>query len=326
MCSNAFLCFFETKFGIYLSNIKKYQMLKKSVIVFLSFFFLFISAKSQDVIHKKGGEKIKCKILNVTPEEITYRLLDEADGPTFTIEKAKLIKVVYASGRTETYVSNSSLNDPELYADQLKRAIKVNFFSPQLGYFQISYEKNIKPGVGFELDLSLLGLGRNISIDNYYEVPNTYRIVKRGAAGLAFGGGYKFIKMPNFVSKGNRYAHVMQGAYAKPNATIGLYKENYTTSGTMPLVKKRTVLYGSLAIDFGKQFIFGEKFSLDIATGIGYMADNKASSNGNLVDNGVANNFTGTRFGSGAGLMLSFNIKAGILLKKPKPKVKKAEE
>ena len=272
---------------------------------------------AQDVIHKKGGEKIKCKITQVSPEEITYKRLDEVDGPTYTIDKAKILKVVYQNGRVETYVSNASLNDPELYADQLKRAIKVNFFSPQVGYFQVTYEKNIKPGQCYELDLAILGLGRNITVGQYYE-SGQYTTAKRGAFGLAVGGGFKYNKLPNFISRGSRYAHVMQGAYIKPNAILGVYKENYVNDLiNNGVLKKRTVLYGSLGLDLGKQFVFGEKFLLDIGGSLGYMADTKSRNTGSSFSSEdiFANNFTGTRLGTGAGLMIGFAVKAGILIK-----------
>jgi hypothetical protein len=290
-------------------------MRKKIIQLLFAIFLLSGSSFSQDVIFKKGGEKIKTKILQVTPEEITYKLFDEPDGPTYTIDKAKLVKVVYKNGRTESYVSNASLNDPELYADQLKRAIKLNFFSPQLGYFQVSYEKNLQPGRSYELDLSLLGVGRNLAIGSVYE-SGTYTTAKRNAFGVAVGGGYKFNKMPNYISRGSRYTHIMQGAYVKPSFNLGLYTENYINySLNYNIQKKRTVVYSSLSIDLGKQYIFGDKFLLDVVGGIGYMVDSKKSDGSSYLDDNVANNFTGTRIGSGAGLMFGFAIKAGILIK-----------
>jgi hypothetical protein len=288
-------------------------MLKKIIILLITSFFFYNSGIAQDVIHKKGGEKIKCKITQVTPEEITYKLLDEVDGPTYTVDKQKIIKVVYQNGRVESYVSNSSLNDPELYADQLKKAIKINFLSPQIGYFQVSYEKNLKPGTSYELDLSLVGAGRNISVGQVYETGN-YRIVKRGALGLIVGGGYKFNKMPNYISRGTRYAHVMQGIYAKPIASLGVYKENYVSYIINNNVyKKRTVVFGSLGLDLGKQWVFGEKFLLDIFWNLGYMVDNKAKTDD--ISDIISNNFTGTRLGNGAGIAFGGGIKVGLLLK-----------
>ncbi len=289
-------------------------MIKRILIILIASFGLYVSAAAQDVIHKKGGEKIKCKITQVTPEEITYKLLDEVDGPTYTIDKAKVVKVVFQSGRVESYVSNSSLNDPELYADQLKKAIKVNFLSPQIGYFQVSYEQNIKPGTSFEIDLSVLGAGRNIGIGQVYET-NQYVQAKRGAFGIALGGGYKFNKLPNYISRGTRYAHIMQGIYAKPIVTLGVYKENYIPAlVNNNILKKRTVVYGTLGLDLGKQWVFGDKFLLDIFFNLGYMADNKKADESRFSDV-ISNNFTGTRFGTGAGFSFNSGIKLGFLLK-----------
>jgi hypothetical protein len=294
-------------------------MAKKILIILIASFGLYLSAAAQDVIHKKGGEKIKCKITQVTPEEITYKLLDEVDGPTYTIDKAKVVKVVYQSGRIESYVSNSSINDPELYTDQLKKAIKVDFIAPQLGYFQISYEKSIKPGTSYEIDLAVLGAGRNVTIGFINETNNQLRTVKRGALGIALSGGYKFSKLPNYISRGTRYAHIMQGSYAKPIATIGAYKENYANDvvNSVTQVRTRNVVYGSLGVNLGRQWIFGSKFLLDINGNIGYMADNKKYDNNNnsIIINGLSNNFTGTRIGTGAGVTIGVRLKVGILIK-----------
>jgi hypothetical protein len=295
-------------------------MLKKILLILLVSFGCYCSASAQDVIHKKGGEKIKCKITQVTPEEITYKLLDEVDGPTYTIDKAKVVKVVYQSGRIESYVSNSSINDPELYADQLKKAIKVDFIAPQLGYFQVSFEKSLKPGTSYEVDLAILGAGRNITVGSFYEGNNQFRVVKRGAFGVALSGGYKFSKLPNYISRGTRYAHIMQGSYAKPIATIGAYKENYANDlvNNVRQVRTRNVLYGSLGVNLGRQWIFGSKFLLDINGNIGYMADNKKyddNNNNSVIISGISNNFTGTRFGTGAGVTVGIRLKVGILIK-----------
>ncbi len=292
-------------------------MYKKLTLLAIAIFTFCVTSFSQDVIHKKGGEKIKCKITQVTPEEITYKMLDEVDGPTYTIDKAKVLKVVYQSGRVETYVSNASMNDPELYADQLKKAIKVNFLSPQFGYFQVSYEKSVKPGSSYEFDLSVLGAGRNVTVARIYET-GVYKEVKRGAFGIALGAGYKFNKMPNYISRGSRYSHILHGSYAKPNAILGLYKENYPSElANSNVVVKRTVAYGSLGVTLGRQQVFGGKFLIDIGLNIGYMADNKKKNTSNYLINEdiLSNNFTGTRIGSGAGFMMGLAIKVGLLIK-----------
>jgi hypothetical protein len=291
----------------------------KKLLVFL-FFVLFtaVSAKAQDKIYRKGGTVIKAKVTEIGTEEIKYKDYDNPDGPLYTIDKAKVIKVVYENGRVEIYQGNGGLKDPELYADQLKKAIKVNFLAPQIGYTEILFEKNLKPGTSYELGLAVLGAGRNISLTRVYETNGQYKTIRRNAFGVALSAGYKFNKLPDFLNRGTRYAHVMQGIYAKPTFTIGNYAENqvvdYFTNG-MPSIVKRNVTYGALTIQLGKQWVFGDRFLLDFYWGLGYTADNKGRSDNIDLSDFISNNFTSTRIGTGAGLAWEFGIKAGLLIK-----------
>ncbi len=45
------------------------------------------SASAQDNIHRKGGEVIHGKVIEVGLDEIKYRLASEPDGPIYSISK-----------------------------------------------------------------------------------------------------------------------------------------------------------------------------------------------------------------------------------------------
>lgn len=79
--------------------------------LFYVFVFIVISmgaANAQDLITKKNGEDIKAKVLEVTPNEVKYKLYDEPNGVTYTSKKSELLMIRYESGRNEVFNQQSS--------------------------------------------------------------------------------------------------------------------------------------------------------------------------------------------------------------------------
>lgn len=284
---------------------------------------LAFQANSQDKIYKRGGDIILAKIQEIGVDEIKYKLFQEPEGPTYGIEKDLIVKIIFQNGRTETY--KSSLKDPNLYKGQSRNALKINFLSPLTGYTQFGYERSLKPGRSIEFNLGIIGLGKNQVIDySYYQpgttTPEEYR---RDAKGANIGIGYKFIKTPDFINKNIRFAHLLQGGYIKPTFYGGVYDENIIDYKTqVPTAARRTVSYGSLMIELGKQWIFSEQFMLDIYFGLGYCVDNindnDIYSYSSVSNESEAHHFNTLRFGSSPGFALSGGLKIGILLNKPK--------
>lgn len=77
----------------------------------LTFAVLAIAATAtsfaQDLMTKKNGEDIKAKVLEITPNEVKYRLFDEPDGVTYTVRKSELLMIRYESGRNELFNTNT---------------------------------------------------------------------------------------------------------------------------------------------------------------------------------------------------------------------------
>lgn len=286
-------------------------------------YFLFVTlclasltATAHDKIHKKGGEVIMARILEIGVDEVKYKLFAEPDGPSYGIEKDRIIRIEFENGRTESYKSN--LKDPELYTGQSRNAIKINFLSPLFGHTQLGYERSLKPGRSLEFTASLIGLGRHDNVDmDYYDPVVGYTTVKRNAGGLGLGVGYKFIRTPDFINRSIRYAHLLQGTYIKPVFYTGVYGENYVVSkGGTYEKKKETTVFGALNIELGKQWVFSELFVVDLYGGIGYAVDNitdRASWNG-ASDEYQAHHFTVLRTMRSPGLALSGGLKIGLML------------
>jgi len=294
----------------------------KSIYLLLVFLCLGAIAQAQDKIYKKGGEIIEARITEVGTDEIKYRVFSDQSGPMYSLDKDRIIKVVYENGRVETYQSN--LKDPKLYEDQAKDAIKVNFLAPLLGYTQFNYEHNLRPGRGYELSLGIIGLGKKQDIGSFYDsATKSTTTTYREASGVFIGGGYKFSKMPDFVNKGAKYSHVLQGAYVKPELMLGTYKHNniesFPTGGSAPRVSRESISFGGLLVNLGKQWVLGELLLIDVYGGLGYAVDSRNASQDNTeYDYDYINNHYALTTGTDSGLGFTGGFKIGILINRKK--------
>jgi len=270
---------------------------------------LVTALKAQDKIYRKNGQVLKVKILEISSSEIKYRIFNEPDGPIYVLEKDRIKKIQYENGRVETPMLD--IKDPEQYEDQLKKAIKVNFLSPLSGYLQFGYEKSTGVGKSYELTMAIIGAGKNQTLDFYsYPYPQTE---KRNQFGIAVGAGYKFNKLPDFLFGRTRFTHIMQGAYAKPILYLGNYSENVLVNKVnQQVVERQNVTFGALQIELGKQWVFGDKFLLDLYWGFGIGADNKKE---DYSYNEEAYNYVIQRLGTSPGFALNGGLKIGFLIK-----------
>lgn len=298
--------------------------MKKNLYLLFVVTLFSLQAFAQDKLYKKNGDVVEAKVLEVNEAEIKYKIFTDQEGPTYTVDKDRLAKIIYQGGREETF--KGSLRDIGLYEDQAKSAIKVNFIAPLLGFTQINYEHNLKPGRSYEISLGIIGLGKRQKMNNYRydETTNSssYDEVYRKAAGAFVGAGYKFIKLPNFIRNGDKYSHIMQGIYAKPEVIVGVYGQNkyqgYSQQPTTATQEKETVAMGALVINLGKQWVLGDAFLIDIYGGAGYAIDNQ-NYDYNNEDNFTGNHF-GLMVGGDTGLGFTGGFKIGLLLNTKKPK------
>ncbi|MDQ6608205.1 MAG: hypothetical protein M3Y85_00065 [Bacteroidota bacterium] len=282
--------------------------------LFASFTFIVISATAQDKIYRKNGKTVQAKIIEVGSSEIKYKIFGDDTGPVYILETDKIKKVEFQNGTTQKFVLD--INDPEQYEGQLRKAIKIDFFGPLVGYTQISYEKSTGIGRSYEVGLAIIGAGKNSVID-YYN--STLRTTRTNQFGFAGSFGYKFNKLPDFLFGRSRFTHVMQGAYAKPIIYLGNYSENgvqYKLNLNSPEIKRQNVFFGALQIELGKQWVFSDKFLIDLYWGFGYGFDNKKNGDDYYYDdNSGAFNYLNARLGRSPGFSVTGGLKLGLLIK-----------
>lgn len=286
----------------------------KYLIVLVATLFFSHTLFAQDQIVKRSGQVIKAKVIEVGTSEIKYKLSDNIDGPLYSVDKNQVSKVIYENGHIDNFTTD--IKDTANYTGQLRKAIKINFLAPLLGYSEFSFEKSTGVGKSYELSLGIIGLGKSQQLD-YYN--NSLTTVNRSQFGFFASAGYKFNKWPDFLFGRTRFTHIMQGAYAKPVFYLGNYSENRIAyKGTNDyVIEKQNVTFGALQIEFGKQWVFGEKFLIDVYWGLGYGADNKKPNESyySFNDNTTAYNYANARLGKSPGFSSTFGIKAGLLIK-----------
>lgn len=88
--------------------------------------FIGLNASAQDVIVKRNGDELQCKILEVSKNEVKYKRWSNQEGPTFTEKKADIFMLKYENGEKEmmtyekksnavsqTIIEDSYIDDPD---------------------------------------------------------------------------------------------------------------------------------------------------------------------------------------------------------------------
>jgi len=232
-------------------------------------------SQAQDVIHKKNGQVIEAKIVELGTVEIKYKQSNEPDGPIYVVEKQNITKIIFGDGRTEFY-GEIPMDATEFFQDQKKAAIKVSFFGPLVGYTNITYERNIRPGRSWEAKACLIGLGRRV-VNESVGFIGTY--------------AYKFYKKPTFYTSDMKRSHILQGGYIKPEVFTGYTTFNDIFDGGTNTFERRESFTGGLLLNIGKEWVFDDAFVLDLSVGGGYGFGESYSVILVVPDTGLALNF-----------------------------------
>jgi hypothetical protein len=255
---------------------------------------LFAQGKFTDQLVKRDGEVINCQVREVGDDEIKYALESFRSDVLFGIDKNKVERIVFGDGR-ELKLSDSMFGK-ENYLSQRKNALKFNFFSPLTYTTSFSYEHSLRPGRSIETGIGIIGLGQK---------PDGYR-----ASGVFVNAGYKLIKDPDLYLKGMRYAHILKGAYFKPELALSVYRySNRTLFGSNEVSNPDTnVTMLALILNVGKQWVFADRFLVDWYIGAGYGFGNNGE-----YDN--ARHFAFIGGTSDTPLVLNSGFRVGFLFK-----------
>lgn len=267
--------------------------MKPSLLLLSALLFCGFLAQAQDKLSLRAGETLDVKIVEFGVAEIKYKKWPlTADAPIFSVEKSKVKKVELESGEVFEY-KLSSFDNALDYAEQKQRAIKLNFLAPLNSTLALGYEKSIKPGQSYEVELGWVGAGFDPA-----------GIKPRGITARA---GWKFMRSPDFYMAGMRYAHILKGGYIKPEVVFSHYsRDEIFFDFFNPNTEVQRVSNTGVAVllTFGKQWVFDDLFLVDIYFGLGY-----GFSDNDFIQYGF--------FGGDSGFPIAMNsgVRVGLLLK-----------
>ena len=115
-----------------------FNELAKLVYVCVFLIICQFSLSAQDIITKKDGTDIKAIVLEVSSNEVKYKLFDEPDGVTYVDKKYDIVMITYESGRREIFATNSY---SDLYTTNRE---PVEGIVPNMKYKQLKHMYNHK--------------------------------------------------------------------------------------------------------------------------------------------------------------------------------------
>lgn len=171
---------------------------------------------------------------------------------------------------------NGSLNS--------KSVLKLNIFSPLLGYSQLALEKAINDRRGIEFGLGIIGAGKNLNIQPYSLGlsldrfgGNYHRPGHKNQFGGFFEFGYKFKKpFTSYTKFQNNFNAVnsFEGFYIKPSFIFGAYSFNQFSDDSTTATVRRHHSFGALLANFGNQWAVNRRIVFEIYFGAGAEIDN----------------------------------------------------
>jgi hypothetical protein len=185
---------------------------------------------------------------------------------------------------TEKKTVTGTTNKPSNTSFHSASILKLNIFSPLLGYSQFSFERSIAKRKSLEFGLGIIGAGRNLNIQPHtfslaFEPlhPINHRPGRKNQFGSFFEFGYKFIKPFNSstLSQNNfNSMHALEGSYIKPSFIIGAYSFNQFRDDSTLATVRRHHSFGALMVNVGHQWEFDNKMVFELYVGMGGEIDN----------------------------------------------------
>ncbi len=260
--------------------------MKKIIFCLQLIFICLLSVSQSDTLFFQKGKKIACKIYEIGEYEIKYKRLEALDGPTYFVDKSTIKKYCLTSGFCETITCDElSLEQEHKEILGNRQVIKINPFSFAFSHIGVGYEKVIKVGMNLDFEAGYINSQINPQVNIFGG--NSYSNIFN--SGFYFKPGVKFFLGHDFSVKGLKYAHPLKGRYIKLDLAIAnvnyrdvsrsYFSSNYPyQSSQIVYTDIRTLSYGGF-VNFGRQFILGNLFTIEYYYGLGFTGESISYSN-----------------------------------------------
>lgn len=246
----------------------------KKIITTLAMILIVSVSQAQDVIVKKSGDKVLCKVAEIGSTEIKYHKWENLEGPVYSIKTMEVTKITFENGTEEVFKANEFSVIPT-EGRNYKRAVTTHPMSILAGHLNFGYQQAISRNTSFVGELGIIGprLGDGFS--------------NRDSKGGYLKAGYRLKRTPEVVSADMEWGHNMGGMYVQPTLALAVYKEtmtkynyDYYTGQSTTTTSKDKVVSGALLINLGRQMIVGDIMTFDISAGLGFGVANQSESYG----------------------------------------------
>jgi hypothetical protein len=80
-------------------------------LIFLLTMCVVFNLSAQDIIVKRDGDELQCRILEVSKNEVKYKRWANQDGPAFSEKKSNIFMIKYENGDKDVIAHSSSASD-----------------------------------------------------------------------------------------------------------------------------------------------------------------------------------------------------------------------
>ena len=77
--------------------------MKRTLLLLLAAFFGAASAAAQDLIVRNDSTRVETRVIEITPEKISYKRFSNPDGPTYVLPVADIHYIRYANGEVDRF-------------------------------------------------------------------------------------------------------------------------------------------------------------------------------------------------------------------------------
>ena len=233
--------------------------------------------KMDTMVTVKGGFIIG-KIVKVTETEIEFKKEIDADAPIYVVDKSKLKEIRWGNGKVEKVEQDEMDVNKEFSIIDLRSAIKFNFFSLVNDQVTFTYEHTLKVGYNAEVSVGII----NNSMLKY-----SFNSGSNLTQGVLAKAGVKYLLGTDYYIKGLKYTHPLKGRYLKPEISYSSFVirgvQGYLQSSvpnssyyngyyyySTPVYSDRKINACAITLNYGRQFILGNMFTIGYSVGLGY--------------------------------------------------------
>jgi hypothetical protein len=94
--------------GFFFNNLLSERMKK---LIFLLTMCVVFNLSAQDIIVKRNGDELQCRILEVSKNEVKYKRWTNQDGPAFSEKKSNIFMIKYENGEKDVIAHSSSASE-----------------------------------------------------------------------------------------------------------------------------------------------------------------------------------------------------------------------